>query len=416
MKISNQRNAVLLSLLAVYSAMIFMFNGEENKVKYVYAAYTLLVLYLLLYTFQGKRGLLEFSTPCKFMLAYLIFGAASMIWSPMRSETLNRLIAFTLLFGLCVLINNYHDKEAISSYMITAIIIGGFCEAVYCIYYYGFNTFISFITSGVRFNDYTINNVNTLSNTLVIAVVTTVAVILFERKYWLLCLLLPEVFSLLAFSSRTAFIALIVSVIIILVKYRQLNRAKRYPEYYFVCFIIAAALIFVAFRISTGEAAILSRFDTLFSFLRGNGEGAANSLSSRSDYIKLGFQEFFEYPVGGRGFGCAGYILQTVYGRSTYLHNNYVEILASGGIIGFVLYYGCYFYLLKRHIQIIRRSVSLITLISFATLCCEMITQIGIVTYYSKVTWLVMALWFVAANNFGCLYTPAGDRRLRNHG
>lgn len=399
----NCINKIFSILLYIYSITIFMFNGEEENVKYIYVAYLTLLIFLFTNTIIKTKGLLYFNNSCKVMTIYFGFSLISIIWSPLYELTISRLFAFVLLLILCILCNNYFDKKKMVNYLIGALIIGGLFETIYCIKIYGIERLFYYILSGIRLEDIIINNVNTLSNTLVISIVATIATMLLKRKYYLLFILVPEMLVLMAFLSRTAIIALIISIFIIFSSYVRINKITRYPEYYLIMIMVTIFFLCFAYKLILGDSGVVARFEDLFSFFMGQGEGKAASLTTRSNFIMLGIQEFFEFPVTGRGFGCAGYILLQNYGHMTYLHNNFIEILASGGIIGFVLYYSCYIHLIKKHIKQMKKRVSLVTTISFATLCCELITQIGIVTYYSKVTWLAMILWFVVAE-YGTKY------------
>lgn len=54
---------------------------------------------------------------------------------------------------------------------------------------------------------------------------------------------------------------------------------------------------------------------------------------------EVGFAQFLKTPIFGIGIGCSDVLLQHTINRSTYLHNNYIELLACGGIVGTALYY-----------------------------------------------------------------------------
>lgn len=395
MRVQRRSNRLLLLLLCLYASMVYMFNGQEFNIRYVHYSYFALVGYLFI---TAIRCGIRITKPNKYMIAYVVFGAISILWSPIADLSFTRTTAVALLLLLSILCCSYYDKRQISTYILVSIIIGGLSETIYCIQYYGIDGIKLLIASATRMNDFAINNVNALANTLVIAVVATISVILFFRKYYCIILLLPELFLLMAFESRTSFIALMISCLIMIKMYINYNRSEHVPEYPIVIAILVITLIAVLIRLLTGDSGIASRLGGLSSFvITGSEGGKASSLMTRSSYVSLGFEEFLAYPLGGRGIGCAGYILLETYGYMTYLHNNYIEILASGGIIGFLLYYGCYLYLLKKHIRKMKWSSSVLLRISFLTMICELITHIGIVTYYSKVNWLAMTLWFIVA-------------------
>lgn len=65
------------------------------------------------------------------------------------------------------------------------------------------------------------------------------------------------------------------------------------------------------------------------------------SITTRADMVEIGIELFKQNPIGGVGFGNFSHHYFYNYSgwAETYAHNNYVELLADTGIIGFVLYY-----------------------------------------------------------------------------
>ena len=126
-----------------------------------------------------------------------------------------------------------------------------------------------------------------------------------------------------------------------------------------------------------------------------------SSVETRLDYIRLGWLQFISSPILGNGIGCAGYSMLKEYGKITYLHNNYIELLASGGIIGFTLFYSIYYSVLKKHISIIQelKEVSPMIYISLALLITKLIAHLGTVVYYSKIEHLLFVFWIYMATS-----------------
>ena len=146
---------------------------------------------------------------------------------------------------------------------------------------------------------------------------------------------------------------------------------------------------------------LVLRIENIFASINGEKKIVKeSSTETRMDFIRLGWQQFLESPIWGNGIGCAGYAMQEEYGYVTYLHNNYIEILASGGIIGFFLYYTPYFVLLISFLKRIvhNREKDPILLISFSLLITKLVSHFGTVMYYSKIEFLFLALLVSVAN------------------
>ena len=127
------------------------------------------------------------------------------------------------------------------------------------------------------------------------------------------------------------------------------------------------------------------------------GEGTVdNSTQLRQEFIQIGIRQFKETPIFGIGMG-SSYVLTKMYtGHSTYLHNNFVEMLASGGILGFVVFYSMHAYVLyqlwkKRHKNDPLTDVCLTLLLIY------ILADYGTVSYYTKETYFLFMICFLQA-------------------
>lgn len=117
-------------------------------------------------------------------------------------------------------------------------------------------------------------------------------------------------------------------------------------------------------------------------------------ISTKSSYIDLSKIEryrlrdnaielFKQYPI--TGYGLDAFKFYTVqHGTSQlYSHNNYLELLACTGLIGFSLYYGAIMSLLMNLRKKLNENPMLISLISI--LLVQLFLDAGSVTYYSEI-------------------------------
>lgn len=73
-------------------------------------------------------------------------------------------------------------------------------------------------------------------------------------------------------------------------------------------------------------------FENPEEYMEGVGSG---SIGSRSNYITLALDTFFDHPILGSGFGTFSEVNFTDH---KYPHNIYVELLAEGGLVCFILF------------------------------------------------------------------------------
>lgn len=130
-----------------------------------------------------------------------------------------------------------------------------------------------------------------------------------------------------------------------------------------------------------------------------------NSTYLRQQFIKIGLEQFLETPFFGIGIDNARLLLLQHFGYTTYLHNNYVELLASGGIVGASLFYSIYAYIiykLKSNWKNYSSEKIAVLLLIFLMLAMDF----GAVSYYSKSTYFYIMMFF--------LFIKYNTRRRRN--
>ena len=117
-----------------------------------------------------------------------------------------------------------------------------------------------------------------------------------------------------------------------------------------------------------------------------------SSTITRFNMIRVGWKYFIEHPLIGCGIGNSRYIVGEALGKFTYFHNNFIELLASVGIFGFISYYSIYAYLLWNLYKIFIKDNNTKALILFVILLVQLMLDFGMVSYYSKMTYVYFAL------------------------
>ena len=138
------------------------------------------------------------------------------------------------------------------------------------------------------------------------------------------------------------------------------------------------------------------RFDLMFGFLGGTSAKIDYSTRERQQMIEEGLKQFHETPILGIGIGATSYITMQFLGRATYLHNNYVELLASGGLIGTLLYYVP---ILKVGVENWKnRKKSIANQFGFIIVVIIIINDFAAVQYFSKISYVLFAIVIASAN------------------
>ena len=155
--------------------------------------------------------------------------------------------------------------------------------------------------------------------------------------------------------------------------------------------ILGAAIIFIIYLLSkTSAFGILTRrMDFLFNYLFGNGE-ADHSTIERAAMAEAGRKIISEHWLVGVGIDNP----QFFNVRQTYLHNNFLELLAGGGIIGFGLYYFMYIYLLYNMYKY-RQFRSDEFDVCIILLLLHLVLEYAYVDYLSKETYFYFMIFFL---------------------
>ena len=188
----------------------------------------------------------------------------------------------------------------------------------------------------VRFGDNFAFNSNTIAVGNVIAIIILIHKIV-EKKRVTINLLIITFFALITFltGSKKGIIGLLFAIILYLY-YKGANYKKRIQR-----LIIAILLLLVAFQLILAVPFLYDtigyRFEEMLSFLE-KASMVDTSTASRLGLAKYAFELWTEHPLLGVGLNNFS-VYQTIGGAGYYAHNNYLELLADLGVIGFALYY-----------------------------------------------------------------------------
>lgn len=286
----------------------------------------------------------------------------------------------------------YDDGDKIKD-LLNVIKWAGYIVAIYSIYFYGLDFILNMLKSSVRLeNSYT--NVNVIGQISAIAIIIQVYQILNLKKKnivsWIF--MIPTLFIILATQSRKAFVLLIIGLFSVYIVSN--DRKKKSTRIIMRFFIAIIALVLILWIMS--KFPIFSGINERMGYLIDSLEGSdgARSANLRKQMIEIGWNSFLYHPFLGIGIGSPHIIALRKIGEDAYLHNNYVELLCGGGIIGFCAFYSIYVHLLKgfwryRKIDHYGRKICVILIVSF------LIMEWGKVSCYSKETYFYFMVFFL---------------------
>lgn len=295
------------------------------------------------------------------------------------SQLITQLQLFLLFLTTYIFMKNYGKLE---DYYI-AVYASGICLVFYSLYVYGgLSEFLAIMSTGQRMGNL-IGNQNTYG--LVFANAALVALYYFffnnEKRYLLLAGLL--IFFGFSSGSKKVVLLLIIGLFFLILSKYGVRKLFKVIIYSFASLLIGWAIIHLPLF-----STILERLE-LYLSVSGN-----TSDNLRAELIRYGLELFTENPL--LGYGLNNYRL--FHWSGVYSHNNYIEVLVSLGIIGFLVYYLMF---IKSAIVLIRKRKYLKPihfLLAFSVLS-SFVFDYGMIQFYSKDIWILMGVMLAEVDN-----------------
>lgn len=376
----------VLIFLYITSVYIFSFNTEGNIISKSLAL--LLMGVLAVYAIiEGKIVLNKFSV-C--FISFILFCAISAFWAINMSLAFEKVTTLLQIFILTFLLYNYLKRENKIDFFIHALCLAGTIFAIYTVLFFGIEVYFSGLEDGLRMGA-EIANVNTIGMVTASAATIGLWLIFYQKKYWYIITVIICVIVSFGSASRKALISLVLGIVLLFVLKGNFKK-KLLSIFEGVLLLIA---LYYILQLPIFET-INQRMEGLFNAFAGNGS-VDNSTNERFSMIEAGLEQFLQTPFTGVGIGNSGYINLKNLGWFVYLHNNYVELLASVGIIGTGLYYSMYITPLFQLIKPALRQ-NKFAILALLLLVIELILQYGAVQYYDKISYLYIALFFLVVD------------------
>lgn len=208
-----------------------------------------------------------------------------------------------------------------------------------------------------------------------------------ERKWSVLPIfLLFSVVSLFSGSRRAIFILLVGIVLLFILSSKK-------PIHILLALFVSAlfviGFVFLSFHWEPLREILGVRIQSLLSiFQGGTGDG---STITRINMVKTGIEMFYQKPI--IGWGLHAFTDTTSF--ATYSHNNYIEVLVTWGIVGFVWYYSFWLFVVMNGIKLlVRLEHSHLISLSVTLLLLFFIDDFGVVRFYNEISHFFLALGF----------------------
>lgn len=326
-----------------------------------------------------------------YLFVFLAFTYLSSFWAIYPAEAKTK--AFTLFQLLLMSVFSYSFFYAIDDYefVIKSIFISSICMCIYMLYTYGISTYIDMLLNGVRVGS-EITNVNSIGSYASIATLIGLYYAMFKNKKICYFIILLPLFIAFGTGSRKALLSVLIGGFFLFAfKFKSEFTAKNFFKTLVILIIVV--MIFSFILQLEMFSTINERMDGFLNLFTGEGE-VESSAFKRQMMIDGGLEQFKQTPLFGIGIGSSGHVTMKILGEDTYLHNNYVEILACGGIVGFICFYASFIYLLISLFKMVLKNNENAVL-PFIILVIYTINQVAMVVYYSKSLYIYLVYCFL---------------------
>ena len=333
-----------------------------------------------------------------FVLLFSLFCFFSSVWAQYPSRAIekgNTILQLLICFSIVYM---YYSHFSSVDRLLKATVWAGTFLSIYTILTNGIGTIIYTLSVGARMES-EFTNINSLSGISSTAVILAMYFFLSKEKMYVFTII-PNIVIVAASGSRKSLVLAILGIaMVIFDKNKSKNFLKSLLKIVFwgiVAILVAKVILEMPMFSMINE-----RMQGLFAALT-HRSGADSSALKRTIMIRVGLEQFMRTPIFGVGINNSGPVVlaNVMNGEyiNAYLHNNFVELLACGGIVGFVIYYSMYYYSFKV-LWKNRNNESKKTNIYLILLVCFLVLDYGQVTYYSKYTYYFIMIFFLVSKD-----------------
>lgn len=226
-----------------------------------------------------------------------------------------------------------------------------------------------------------------------------------QRFYYLTVALL---FVASIFSSSRKSLGIFVAGILLLILLA--TKKKHHILHLAIVGIVAFSFLILIIENETMYEIVGYRFESLFGHLSGEASEQENSIVMREYFIEFAKILFLEKPIIGHGFFNFSVLvsLENEVKNQVYAHNNYWELLADLGIVGFITYYWFYAYLFIRlAVRFFKEKDNTLPALGLTMLISQLVLEWGVVSMTLFHAQIVISLIYA------CSYASNSRRAFR---
>ena len=375
-------------LIVLYAISIYIWSDDESMVVYSTLLCFASMAFMLIVALPRRH--IVISRPIAYLILFDVYCLASILWArePARAETM-ALRTLPLLTVYALILYNYIVEINGEKLLVGAIYLAGIVLSIYTITMQGgIGGYLQLLNSGMRVGD-NVNNVNVIGLGTGISVIIAFYYVMFHRKIYHLVSLALCGFVALGTGSNKALVIMALGCFLVLVFYAYVTN-NIFTLLKALAALIAVSVAFIALLQLPMFETINTRFEGMVNAYLGVGK-IDGSARIRDYLVQVGLRQFAKTPFFGIGINNGATVALQAVGHDYYLHNNYVELLVDCGVVGTFFFYGAILSSLLKVLKELKKGSPVFALVAIVLLAW-LIIQYGYVCYYSKTSYLYIAL------------------------
>ena len=385
-----------ISLLTFSTYMFFVMTYIEDTIPYGQILTLASLVLMILGTWGQSRK--HLSIPRSGFLLYLgaffLFCVASMTWA--ESSTRTFIIVrgmLMILIEMTIVFSCHYERTSIDSFL-RIIMNGGYVVLAYAVLKYGWSTILNSLTEDIRISNEFLN-ANTLGMCAAYSIVINFYYVIYEKPRVHDLLIIPSLIIIAASGSRKSIIIVVVGILMMVVLKNLQN--KRFMQNLLkgtLGLVAAIGMIFALSRLPAFDI-LRNRMTGMWTVINGTAVRGTSGYI-RMVYNQIGIELFKNHPLLGIGLHNANRYISQYYGHP-HLHNNFIELLACGGIVGFLIHYSIYIVIFVGFLKTRKRRTKEydICLILFVI---RFVMGYGHIQYYQITTYFYLMVFFLFIN------------------
>ena len=381
---ANNNDKFVWLITFVYFISMFMSLGQANVA--VMFVCGLLFLVSTNYHFELKTFHL-------FVLQFCLFCYATAFWAMGYGYAIQKGNTILAIFIIMSIFYSYYERLPGNGVelLLKIMLYGSYTVVIYTIFFIGVGRIIALGEGSGRMGAGT--NANTTGMIAATAILINAYFFMRGKMKRLMILIIPCIYIIAATQSRKALFMAVAGVIILyFVKNLREKKDNLIPVMKFLIVMGLIVGIFIYLSQTNLFSGTMARVNGMINSI--TGEGEVDSSTSKREFMRqVGWIQFSRTPLLGIGMGCARIILSKAMDQDGYLHCNYAELAADGGIVGLLSYYSIFIYLLINEMKYVKRDP--IAPLILTLIILRFVTDWGMVSYYSKGTYFSMMVYFL---------------------